>query len=176
MQGFSTSGQQPSNVFSTALQHASSLFTFRRVSYTLAGAFVFAGAAVAVQATNPSEQPKQSVKASQVLNSSSNTAPSATTPSNSDSAASASTSTNVSATTSANGTPQVSVSVNGEDLAVPQNGSTQHTTTNPDGSTTTTNISSSASGQGSASNSSHSSFSLDVHSSSSLEGGVTTNQ
>ncbi len=172
MQGSSTSGQQSSNNFSSALQHANSLFTFKRVSYTVAGAFVFAGAAVAAQASTPSAQPKQPVKATQVLTTQSDTAGSAPKVNDSQASNSATSSTNVSASTSSDGTPKVSVTVNGQDMAVPQNGSTQQTVTNTDGSTTTTNISSSASGQGSARNSSSSSFSLDVHSSSSSQGGA----
>lgn len=149
----------------------------RRSSVELAGAFVFISilAVVSTGLSNsqtPSAghnaQPQASSLDLQVTHAAANSAASTTSPTASndstDSAtAPATVSTNVSSTTN-NGSNSTSVTVNGQPLNVPANGTVQQTITGPGGSQTTVNVSNnqsdSGSSDGSNTSSSMSSFSI----------------
>jgi cytoskeletal protein RodZ len=99
-----------------------------------------------------------------------------TTSSNSTAQSNSSASSNVSASvnSSDSGHSSAKVTVNGQDIPVPQNGSTQQTVTSPDGSTTNVSVSQSTSGNGQATNANSTNTSLNVQSfSSSLDSSST---
>lgn len=172
---FSASDHTP-DFFSSALHHSNSLFTPKRIGYGLAGAFVLAGAALALNNSGAASQtpPKPQTY---ILHSSTNTSDTpdaipADTPEGQTSAG-ATTRTTFSATTNGNGTTNTHLNVNGQDIPVPQSGSTSQTITNSNGSTTTVDVHGNTTTQGATDNTSNSSFSLNVHSSSSSSGGTT---
>jgi hypothetical protein len=172
MQGFeSTTGPQQSNLFASALHQANSLFTSKRVGYSVAGAFVIAGAATlyaSTSATNTSSTRVNGYSVHTATDSSTQPATGSVPPI----APSVSTDTTVSAASTTGSSPEVHMSVNGQTITVPSNGTTQQTVTNPDGSQTSINATSSST-QGTASNENSTNFSLNVTSNSST-GGMTS--
>jgi hypothetical protein len=134
MQGAqSSSGQQSSSTFASALARSRSLFTPKRVGFTLAGAFVFAGAAAAVShdETGHHSTSKSQNFTVQTTTDGSSSAPEqvpdaeagAAQPSDSTSSGSASNSNSTS----------VQVNVNGQNIDVPDNGSVSTTVPSQDG-------------------------------------------
>jgi len=169
MQGSKSSQNHSSSIFSSALAHSASILTPRRLGYTVAGAFVFVGAAVTLHgssAANQGQNPNPqdfSVQAS--------TVPPPDTTSSDTTSGGASSSTSFSSSTSGSGHTKVQLNVNGRDIPVPANGSTEQTVTSQDGNTQTT-VTTNSSTQGDAQNVSSSNFSVNVSSSSSSTGGA----
>lgn len=171
-----TPSHQRPGMVSKAARHLASLFTLRRISFTLAGTFAFAGVAAALHNPTPtagSDTPHtnsaQSQSADQLQQHADTTGQPAAGSAPSDSSTS-STSTNTSfSSTTVNGQTTTRLQVNGQDVDLPSNGTSRQTMTNTDGSRTTVDSSTSTSSGGSVSNSSHSSFSLNVTTNGSTE-------
>lgn len=161
---------QSAGVLAGALHHIRSVFTPRRLGYTLAGAFVFAGAAVVMNSGTASHHAVESKNDGFDAQTSSSNQASQSNNDRTITSSPSSTSTDFSSSTSSDGTTNTSLNVNGQDIDVPSNGSTHHTVTNSDGSQTTVDVSGDSTSQSSSSNTSHSNFSLNVHSKSSSGG------
>jgi hypothetical protein len=154
--------------------------TAKRVGYSLAGAFAFAG--VTAAAANVGTNAKLAPTPPQVSGTQSATTPdeqaAAATPEPANATEvptqnSTSTSTGFTANTTPSGEQTVQLQVNGQDVPVPTNGSSQQIVTNVDG--TQTSVSTSTTQQGDNSNQSFTSVNLNVHShSSSFTSGGTT--
>jgi hypothetical protein len=150
------------------------LFTHhKRVSYTLAGAFACAGVAAfgvtqANQAGSPAESSAQTTITSERFDA---TAAMQTNPS-SDQSNNSNPGPNTSSSKSSSSTSQhTSVTVNGQDIPVPENGSTQRTFTSDGGQTS---VSVNSSSNGNATNSSSSSLNVQVQSDSSSSSTTST--
>jgi len=158
-----SSGSQESSSFARVLASSHSLFTPKRVGFTLAGAFVFAGAAAALNVGGSSQGSASGKQNFTFQSSSDNTAPtegSGVDPANP--AAQSSASSDGSASNTNN--TSVNVTVNGQSISVPDNGSVHETVPTEDGS-----------GQSSVSvhqstNKSNSSLNVNVNSSTSTSG------
>lgn len=140
----------------------------RHFGYAFAGALVFAGATTALSVTSSSStpelnNPKQTLQSTQ---SPATPPPTQLTPEDTSSQASP-------VNTPISGTNQdVHVNVNGKDIPVPANGSTEQTITSADGTNrTTVNATSNTEVNGYASNSSSTTFNLQITSNSSSTGG-----
>ena len=144
-----------------------------RIGYTLAGAFAFIGTAAAVHAaTAPSSSAAGGTDSLNLHQTTSQVVAPASDPSNqSQSAADTTNTVHASVSAGTGHTPEVQLQVNGQNIPVPANGTTQQTVTGTDGSQTSVNASSNVSSEGDASNSSTTTFSLNVTSNSSTEGG-----
>lgn len=164
---------QPS-FFSTVLQQTHSLFTAKRVGYTVAGAFAFVGTAAALSFATSSELPTNSPGKQHL------TVQNVPTPQPSQSTTNSPAEDSNSAAPSAPGSASnqsnndIDVNVNGQDIPVPENGTTHRTVTSSDGSHTSVDITSNSSSSGSAANKSTTSFNLDVTSDSSTTGGTSS--
>lgn len=166
----SSSSNQYRRFFTVLSQRAVSAITLRRVGLSIAGTFAFAGAVAALNANSPAENPSaqptshtaaQANQSSTATNDSNDSTPAADSHSSS--------STSFSSTTT-NGVTNTHLNVNGQDIPVPANGSTQQTVTN--GTTQTTiNASTSTTGQGAASNTNSTNFSVNITNNSSASGG-----
>lgn len=178
MQEPQSSASRSSSIFSSALAHSASILTPRRVGYTVAGVFMFAGAAAVMNgaAANPGTSANTKTQHFSVQTQSHTSGDTAAADGSQQSAAGSSSSTNFSADTSGGGTAHVQLNVNGQDIPVPTSGSTSQTIVNGNGSTTTVDVNGNTSTQGASSNQTSTHFSLDVHSSSSSSGGTTTSQ
>jgi hypothetical protein len=165
MQGSPSSANDSSKLFG----RSSAIFTPRSITYTVAGALVIAGGAMALTSSPDSSSAQGNVKGYSVQTdkTADTTSVAAPTPSGS------TTSTSFPATTDGANTPDVHLTVNGQDIPVPANGSTQQTVTDSGGQTSVT-TNSNVTSQGSANNSSSTSFSLNVTNSSSSDQGGTT--
>jgi hypothetical protein len=141
----------------------------------MAGVFICVGvigaAVTELKAANTSSSSE--TKASSVeVKSDSHTSQQPPAPAPESPAQSADISTNVSSTTDSSGQPNTQVTVNGQPVDVPANGTRQQTVTSPDGSQTTVNISNSnQSTNGEASNSTDTSTRIRTHSSVEVTGG-----
>lgn len=115
-----SSDRQESSAFARFLTSSHSIFTPKRVGFTLAGAFVFTGTAVAI-GTGTSNQPVNAKSQNFTVQTSSDNAtePQGTTPE----AENPTTTDNTSSTTS----NHMNVTVNGQNVAVPENGSVHQT-------------------------------------------------
>jgi hypothetical protein len=169
MQGsYSSSDRTESGIFGRVLASSHSLFTPKRVGFTLAGAFVFAGAAAAI-GIGGSQQPSHTKSQNfTVQTSSDNTTGTQNTPTEPQTAADTN-STTTSGTVS--NSSSVNVTVNGKNIAVPENGSIHQTVPTEDGngkssvsvtasndsSNSTLNVNISSSNSGTSNSSSHSS-------------------
>jgi len=149
-----------------------------RIGYTLAGAFAFVGTAAAVHAATTPGSTANGADSLTLHQTTSQMAPagsaSADTPTSSSPNNHASSSVHASVSASGTGAPDVQLQVNGQNIPVPANGTTQQTVTSTDGSQTSVKASSNVSSAGDASNSSTTMFSLNVTSNSST-GGTTAN-
>jgi hypothetical protein len=157
MQGFQPSAHhRPSSLFSDMLHSIRSNFTPRRVAFTAAAslivlvAILIATTGVASRGNDESHLDSRQVFKS---NAAAASVPEEDASDTSTHATSSSTHTTFSSQTT-NGTTQTSLNVNGQDIAVPSNGSDHHTVTNRDGSQTTVDVSGNTSSQDSSSSSS----------------------
>jgi hypothetical protein len=179
----STSNQSPR--FSTEFFHRiSSVITFRRVGLSVAGTFAFVGAAAALnttghvdnlgsqvnQHTTSTTAASENSASSSDQSSSSSASSSQNTAGQDGQSSGASTSTSFSSTTT-NGQTSTQFTVNGKNIPVPANGSTQQTIVNADGSHTTISSSNVNATQNSATNQSSSNITLNVTTNSSSESG-----
>lgn len=168
------SSHQPTNFSS----HFWRLFTLKRIGYTVAGTFAFAGAAVAVNSRTNTANPSVPTRAFTVQQA--KTGPTDNTvPGNQVGAASSTVQSkfSVQANVSGSGTAasNVQVNVNGQNIPVPANGSVQRTVTSSDGSqTTSVSATNSTNSQSNAQNSSSTSFNLNVSSNSTTSGSTAT--
>lgn len=144
-----------------------------RIGYTLAGIFVFAGVGAAVHAATAVSDNSLTPADPSTVNQAGSQLAAPADAADGQRQTQDSTST-VHASVSSNGasTPDVHLQVNGQDIPVPVNGSSQQTITGEDGSQTSVSSNSTVSSEGDASNSSTTTFSLNVDSSST--GGSTT--
>lgn len=172
MQGSKSSQHHSSSIFGSALAHSTSILTPRRLGYTVAGAFVFVGAAVTLHGSSSAANQGQSPNP-QDFSVQASTVPPPDTTSSDTTSGGASSSTSFSSSTSGSGHTKVQLNVNGRDIPVPANGSTQQTVTSQDGNTQTT-VTTNSSTQGDAQNVLSSNFSVNVSSSSSSTGGVSS--
>lgn len=147
-----------------------------RIGYTLAGAFAFIGTAAAVHAATTPGSTANGADSLTLHQTTSQVAPAGSTGTNA-SASSSHAENSVHASVSASGTrtPDVQLRVNGQNIPVPTNGTTQQTVTSTDGSQTSVNASSNVSTAGDASNTSTTTFNLNVTSNSS-GGGTPTDK
>jgi hypothetical protein len=139
----------------------------RRSTIELAGVFIFlsavALAGAALHTSTASTGPVNSASAQLQLNHTAATAasPSPSSPPTSDNSEASTTTTTANSSNTSDGTASTQVTVNGQPIAVPANGSTQQTVTGPDGQKTTISTSNSQSTDGSANN--HSFTHTNVH-------------
>lgn len=140
----------------------------KNTGVTLAGVFISAGVITAVALSLPSSGGKHSVAsttpqpdshASIKVNVDSNQSPAADTETPIDESEGSSTSTSMSRTTNDDGSVSTQVTVNGQPVAVPDNGTVQKTVSSPDGNTSVSVT------HGSSSNLNSSTTSLNVYSS-----------
>lgn len=158
MQGTHSSTESPSSsLFASVLANSHSLFTRKRVGFTLAGAFVIVGSAVAMNGGSANQPAKSKQQSFTVQTSTDSTATPADPPSNQ----AASTNTTAPGSASNSSSTNVQLNVNGQNVDVPQNGSVQKTVPTEDG-----NGQSSVS-VNSSSNSSSSSLNVNISSNSS---------
>jgi hypothetical protein len=161
MQGTHPSnGSQSSNMFASVLASSHSLFTPKRVGFTLAGAFVLAGSAAAMSGGANPQHAKPAPQTLTVQTSADNTAGSENSSSATTDAA-----TTVDGSTAQNtDTTNVQLHVNGQNIDVPANGSVQQSVPTQDGSGTSS-VSINASN-----NNSSSSLNVNISSNSSSSG------
>jgi hypothetical protein len=134
MQGAqSSSGHQSSSIFASALASSRSLFTPKRVGFTLAGAFVFAGAAAAMS-NGEADRSASSRHQNFTVQTSTDSAVGPEDTSNStDDTAQPNSPVNSGSASNSNST-DVQVNVNGQIIDVPDNGSVSTTVPSQDGS------------------------------------------
>jgi len=158
--------------FANALQHITSVITLKRVGLSLAGTFAFVGAATAMN-TTPAPVTDTSTKVNtrtnnaQAQQGSADEGPSdasSVPPTEGATDKSNSSSTSYSSTTT-NGKTNVQLTVNGQEIPVPSDTTSQQTIVHDDGSQTVVNTH--ASTNGSTTNASSSTFSLNVSTNSS---------
>lgn len=157
---FTDTSQSPQTVKST---HP------RRTGIEIAGVFIFIGVLAIVGAGLRANETKastgsaaKSTTPSSLDMSVDTQEPAAPLSGNAGDVSSNSVSTSINSSTNASGTTDTNVTVNGQPVEVPNNGSTQQTITTPNGSTTTVNVSNGNTGHGY----NHSSSYTNVHSSS----------
>jgi hypothetical protein len=122
MQGAHPSTGSPSSMFASVLASSHSLFTPKRVGFTLAGAFVFVGAAAAMNGGVVGQDTKGKQQNFTVQTATDSTADQASSSGES-----------VPGSTSNTSSTNVQVNVNGQNIAVPENGSVQQTVPTQDG-------------------------------------------
>lgn len=160
---------QKASFFSSIVRQIHTLFVPKRVGYTVAGAFAFAGAATTLNISAPPKNPATTpFYVVQKANAAS------TQPKQPGADNSATTKLAFSAATSNSSSAQqdVQLHVNGQNIPVPANGTTRQTVTNSDGSQTSVNATSSTDSQGNTSNSLSTSFNLNISSNSKSSGGT----
>ena len=158
MQGSRQStGSQSSSTFADALANTHTLFTPKRVGFTLAGAFVLAGAAAFANTAGNQDVDTPSRSITVQSSASDTTQPES---SSTDPETSASTDQSTAGAASSTSSTNVQVNVNGQSIAVPENGSVQKTVPTSDGT------SQSSVSVNSSSNSSGTSLNLNVSSNS----------
>jgi len=157
---FSVERQAPH--FPTAIQQVRSAITVQRASYALAGAFLLLAAAggASLLAHRGIGTPSHQLHSQPAGGDDNLSQPEAPADSSSTSGTSASSGASNQSTT------EINLDVNGQNVPVPENGSTSHTTTNADGSTTTVRTNSSHTSSNGSTN-----VKLDIHSSSSSSSG-----
>jgi len=166
------------NLRTTALHHTLSIFTPKRVGYTVAGAFVFIGSAMVLHGTNnnlgdnahAASQDNYTAPPSSAApaGSSASSESSDTTPSNDPGNT---THTYVSTNTSSGAGTKSHLSVNGKDVPLPDNGTTHQTITDSQGTSQTDIDTYSSTTTDDPTNSSSSNLSISIQSNSTTTGG-----
>jgi hypothetical protein len=154
-----SSGHQSSSIFASALASSRSLFTPKRVGFTLAGAFVFVGAAAAIGNGETDHNPPSKSQNFTVQTSTDNTAAPEEHSDSTANTAQPSNPTSPGSASNSNST-DVHVNVNGQSIDVPDNGSVSTTVPSQDGT------GQSSVKVNSSQNSSSSSLNVDISSSS----------